>query len=175
MDTRHIMLFNLLLEFATLTFSFFLEGSCHLRVVISHHYCVEIALSSVDIMLCLEFNWAPQSWTHSCSLNVQYDAVTIIVDCKEGSVVLVLLTRVLPYTLDTIWAKLIYLWVICWRFRTYYILYLIFVSPEIVSILARSTKTTVTCLLSSMVVTSSWFVVPWVLPAQGSLVHWGLN
>ncbi len=52
--------------------------------------------------------WTAAPSTSSTHAAPDYDATTTMLDCRQGTIFLVLLTRASPHMLDTIWAKQVY-------------------------------------------------------------------
>ncbi len=100
------------------------QGSCHLGGVFGviimldncrlaqflkggHHHLLQNVTVHVGIHVSLIEPQLPStSITHAAT---DHDTTTTMLDCRQGTIFLVLLTRASPHMLDTIWAKQVYL------------------------------------------------------------------
>ncbi len=95
------------------------QGSCHLGgafgVVMlenqflkgGHHLLLQNVTVHVGIHVSLNEPQLPS--TSSSDAAPDHDATTTMLDCRQGTIFLVLLTRSSPHMLDTIWVKQVYL------------------------------------------------------------------
>ncbi len=72
-----------------------------------HHLLLQNVTVHVEIHVSLNEPQLPS--TSSSHAAQDHDATTTMLDCRQGTIVLVLLTRVSPHMLDTIWVKHVYL------------------------------------------------------------------
>ncbi len=72
-----------------------------------HHLLLQNVTVHVEIHVSLNESQLPS--TSSSHATQDHDATTTMLDCRQGTIVLVLLTRVSPHMLDTIWVKHVYL------------------------------------------------------------------
>ncbi len=133
LDVRHMVLLHLPLEDAPYVLNrvqvwrhswplhhlqLHQQGSCHLGAVFGvlcwktvseggHHLLLQNVTVHVGIHVSLNEPQLPS--TSSSHAAPDHDATTTVLDYRQGSIFLVLLTRVSPHKLDTIWVKQVYL------------------------------------------------------------------
>ncbi len=74
---------------------------------IGHHILIKNVPVHVGIHVSLNEPQLPS--TSSSHAAPDHDATTTMLDCRQGTIFLVLLTRASPHMLDTIWVKQVYL------------------------------------------------------------------
>ncbi len=72
-----------------------------------HHFLLQNVAVHVGIHVSL--NEPQLSSTSSSRAAPDHDVTTTMLDCRQGTLFLLLLTRASPHTLDTIWVKQVYL------------------------------------------------------------------
>ncbi len=96
------------------------QGSCHLGGVFGgHHYVGKQFLKgghhlvlqnvTVHVGIHVSLNEPQLPSTSSTHAAPDHDATITMLDCRQGTFFLVLLTRASPHMLDTIWVKQVYL------------------------------------------------------------------
>ncbi len=79
----------------------------HSNMLICHHLLLQNVTVYVGIHVSLNEPQLPS--TSSSHAAPDHDATTTMLDCRRGTISLVLLTRASPHMLDTIWVKRVYL------------------------------------------------------------------